>query len=201
MSILYEFLHCVQFLRCLVQNIYTESHTSQDLSTKNLSSQSLPQTAVCEPKPPAWLLPPVQIETSWAAPFPSSQTPQTYHSGLRKYQRGHLSTTLSASVEKKPCHQKKEKKALQRLLPNAVNLLSTKNLHHGMTTNQCFCVWWTIVEPSARSVWPASQAARVSEKLVAHFWMSYLYYRCFHLHRSVVLCILRTTAFADFQSL
>lgn len=93
---------------------------------KTSSSQSLPQTAVCEPKPPAWSLAPMQIKKSWAAPFTSSQTPQTYHGGLRKYPKGHLSTKLCASVEKQPMSPKKGKKAPQQLLPNAINLLSTK---------------------------------------------------------------------------
>lgn len=65
---------------------------------KTSSSQNLPQTAICKPKHPAWSLASMQMKKSWAAPF-SSQNPQIYHGGLRKYQRGHLSTTLCASVE------------------------------------------------------------------------------------------------------
>lgn len=68
----------------------------------------------------------MQVEKSWAAFFLPSQTPQTYQGGLRKYQRGDLSATLCGSVEKQSMSPKNGKKAAQWLLPNAINLLSTK---------------------------------------------------------------------------
>lgn len=180
----------------MVWNVYAENNASRIQVLTTSSSQSLPQTAVCQPKPPAWSLAPTQVEKSWAAPFLHSQTPQPTKMVWGCTKEG-ISVPHCVSLRRNyPCHQKIEKRLCNGYCQVPLTCYH-KNLHHGMTTNQYFCVWWSIVEPSALNVWPVSQAAGAFEKPVAHFWMSHLYYRCCHLHSSVVLCILRTVAFAD----
>lgn len=169
--------------------IYTQKEILRIWVSRTSSSPSLPQTAVCKPKPPAWSLAPMQIERSYAAPFPSS------HGGQRKYQSGHLSTTPRSSGKITHNTKKREKKLhnghcqmpltcyQQKPIPlhdnRAAFLCMTK--HSGAICSQC--VAWV-------------RAARMSEKFVAHFRVSHLYCRCFHLHSSVLLCVSHTIAFA-----
>lgn len=201
MLILYKFLYHVSFLCRLVQNTYTENNPCQDLSTENSLITRLAQTAVGKPKPPAWLLPSMQKEKSWAASLPSSQTAQTYQGGLRKHQRGHLSTALCASVEKQPMAPKNGKNKLHNgycQMPLTCYQQKSTPWHDKKSIFLCMmkhsgaiCSQRVANISGCKSVW----------KLVAHFWMSHLYHRCFHQDSSVVICILRTTALADSLSL
>lgn len=170
----------------LRHNIYTEKTTSQDLSIKNLLISKLASESCMQAKTSCLAIGshanreelhcsfPILTWWSEEKPEPTSQHHSVKITHNTK-KRGKSSTMVTAK-----CHEP------------AIN----KNLHHCMTTEQCFCVWRSMVEPSARSVWPESWAAGVSEKFVAHFWMSHLYCKCFHLHSSVMLCISHTTAFA-----
>lgn len=94
----------------MVWNVYAENYASSIQVLTTSSSQSLPQTAVCQPKPPAWSLAPTQVEKGWAAPFLHSQSSQPTKMVWGCTKEG-VSVPHCVSLRRNyPCHQKTEKR-------------------------------------------------------------------------------------------